>query len=50
MVFANFFNEEGPGILVILGTLKILMEPDEEIWWNNGNYGNMGNMDFTIFF
>ena len=36
--------------MVIFGTLKILMDPDEQIWWNNGNYGNIGNMVFTHFF
>ena len=36
--------------MVILGTLKILMDPDEQICWNNGNYGNIGNMVFTHFF
>ena len=35
--------------MVILGTLKILMDPEEKIWRNNGNYGNMGNMVFTHF-
>ena len=48
-----FLNKEGYGILVILvilGTLKILVDPDEQICWNNGNYGNIGNMVFTIFF
>ena len=37
-------------IMVILGTLKILMDPDEQICWNNGNYGNIGNMVFIFFF
>ena len=32
-----------------MGTLNILMDPDKSIWWNNGNYGNIGNMVFSIF-